>query len=123
MSFFERRKKLKEINFLELKPLPLCESIINEKNLVTVLIPKFKNRILVKYVSPLLKSPNIKLNLDILGSAVWKLLNGKNSVQEISDIMKQEFGDKEKSLEERILKFLTELYVQNLITFEEIKGV
>lgn len=108
---------------MELKPLPLCESIINEKNLVTVLIPKFKNRILVKYISPMLKLPNIKLNLDVLGSAVWKLLNGENSVQEISDYMKQEFGENEKSLEERILKFLTELYVQNLITFEEIKGV
>lgn len=123
MGFSERRKILKEKNFLELKPVPLCEISVNEKSFITLLIPKFQNKFVVKFINPLLKSPNIKVNLDELGSAVWKLMDGKNTVEDISKTLQNQFSKNENSIEERLLKFLTELYIQKLITFEEIKGV
>lgn len=123
MGFAERRKILKEKNFLELRPSPLYESSIDDKKNVTILIPKFKKKLFIKFINPLLKSPDIKLKLDELGSAVWILMNGKNTVEDISLILQNQFGKSEESIEERLLKFLTELYIQKLITFEEIKGV
>jgi len=123
VSFSERRKILKEANYLELRPIPLCANTINEENLVTLLVPKFRKKFFVKYFSPLLKSSDIKINLDLLGSTVWTLMNGKNTVGDISKLLSEKAGDEQNLMEERLTKFLTQLYIQRLITFEEIKGV
>lgn len=120
LSFSERRKILKKTNYLELHPLKLHKEEVNEEKHVTILIPKFKNPFLVKYLVPKMKSPIIKLKLDELGSASWLQFDGKKSVGEIAAILTEKFGDKIQPVNERLTKFLTGLYEQKLITFTEI---
>ena len=122
MNFFQRRARLKNANYLEVTPIRAVNEEINEENLVTVLIPKVTSKIGKKYFEPMLKSPYIKLKLDEIGSATWLSIDGKKKVFEIASELVRKFGDKIDPVEERLTKFLTTLYEQRFITFQEIKG-
>ena len=120
LSFSERRKIFKSANYLDLTPLRLHKEEVSEENLVTVLIPKFQNRFAVRFIVPKLKSDVFKLKLDELGSAVWLSVDGRNTVDQIAKQLLKKFGDKIEPVNERVTKFLTGLYEQRLITFQEI---
>jgi hypothetical protein len=120
LSFSERRRILKGANYLELIPLRLHKEEVSEENLVTVLIPKFQNRFALRFIVPKLKSDVFKLKLDELGSAVWLSIDGRNTVDQIAKQLLKKFGDKIEPVNERLTKFLTGLYEQRLITFQEI---
>ncbi|MFA7228751.1 MAG: PqqD family protein [Melioribacteraceae bacterium] len=122
MNFFQRRAKLKNANYLEVTPVRNVNDELNEDKLVTVLIPKVTSRLGKKYFEPMLKSPYIKLKLDEIGSASWLAIDGKKKVGEIAAELDKIFGKKIAPVEERLTKFLTTLYEQRLITFQEIKG-
>jgi len=120
LSFSERRKIFKSANYLDLTPLRLHKEEVSKENLVTVLIPKFQNRFALRFIVPKLKSDVFKLKLDELGSAVWLSVDGKNTVDQIAKQLLKKFGDKIEPVNERVTKFLTGLYEQRLITFQEI---
>ena len=84
LSFKERKKILKSVNTLDLTPIKLYSEEENTDELVTIIIPKFKNKIVVKLVSPKLKSDHFKIKLDKFGSAVWSKINGKTKVDQIN---------------------------------------
>jgi hypothetical protein len=122
MNFWQRRRVLKNTNTFDLTPTYLVNHEIGENNLVTVLMPKFQNKITRKLLETKLKSPHIKIKLDELGSAVWLAIDGKKNVGVIAGELVASLGDKIQPVEERLPKFLTQLYEQRLITFEELKG-
>ncbi len=118
---FNRKKEIKNLNLLELTPYKFYGEEKDGEGNVTVLIPKFKNKILVKYLEPSFKSKYFKLNLDKLGSAVWLLINGENKIKFISDELVARFGDEIQPVYERLPKFITMLYTNKLISFKEIE--
>lgn len=120
LSFSERRRIFKGANYLDLTPLRLHKEEFSEENLVTVLIPKFQNRFALRFIVPRLKSQVFKLKLDELGSAVWLSIDGRKTVDQIAKQLLKKFGDKIEPVNERLTKFLTGLYEQRLITFQEI---
>lgn len=122
MNFFQRRKILKEANYLDLIPVCAKKHLVGDDEKVTVIIPKFTNKFAVEKIVPKLKHPDMKLNLDEIGSAVWLMMDGKKKVKEIAVELSQKFGDKIQPVDERLTKFLTQLYEQRLIIFDEIKG-
>jgi hypothetical protein len=118
---FNRKKKdLSDINYLELTPHHLFDHVIEENGKVSVLIPRFTNKILVKTLSPMLKSPFVKTKFDEFGSQVWLEINGKNKVLDISTNLKLKFGEKIEPVEERLTRFLTQLYNYKFVSFNEI---
>lgn len=120
LSFKERKKILKSVNTLDLTPIKLYAEEIGNDELVTVIIPKFKNKFAVKFVSPNLKSDHFKIKLDKFGSAVWENMNGKKNVEQIINHLKQKFGDEIQEAEERTTKYMFQLYEQGFISFKEI---
>ncbi len=120
LSFKERQKILKSANTLDLTPIKIYSEQKSDDGLVTVIIPKFKNKIAVKLFSPRLKSDHFKVNLDKFGSAVWDVINGKTKVEKIISNVKKKFGDELSEEEERITKFIFQLYTQGFITFKEL---
>ena len=120
LSFNERKKILKSVNTLDLTPIKLYSEEVDNDELVTVIIPKFKNKIVVKLVSPKLKSDHFKIKLDKFGSTVWSKINGKTKVDQIIKDLKKKFGDEIKEEHERTTKFIFQLYEQGFITFKEI---
>lgn len=120
LSFKERQKILKSANTLELTPLRIYSEQKNDDGLVTVIIPKFKNKIAVKFISPRLKSDHFKIKLDKFGSSVWENINGSTKVEKIIKSVKKKFGDELEQEEERITKFIFQLYSQGFISFKEL---
>lgn len=120
MKFLQRRKILKQANYLELTPIRLVTEEVDQNNLVTILMPKFTSKFTQKYFLPRSKSPYIRIKLDELGSASWLAIDGKKKVRVIIDELKEKFGEKIQPAEERLTTFFTMLYQQKLISFAEI---
>ena len=120
LSFNERKKILKTANTLDLTPIKVYSDEKNEEELITVIVPKFKNKFAVKYVSPKLKSDHFKIKLDKFGSAVWENINGEIKVDQIIKNVKHTFGDELQQEDERITKFIFQLYTQGFISFKEL---
>lgn len=120
LSFKERKKILKSINTLDLTPIKLHSEEKDDDGMVTVIIPKFKNKFMVNFISPKLKSDKFKIKLDKFGSAVWLMMNGKIKVDKIIKDLKQKFGDELSEADERVVKFVFQLYSQGFISFKEI---
>ena len=120
LSFTERKKILKSVNTLDLTPIKLYSEEVDKDELVTVIIPKFKNKIVVKLISPKLKSDHFKVKLDKFGSSVWLKINGKTKVDQIIKELKKKFGDEIKEEHERTTKFIFQLYEQGFISFKEL---
>ncbi len=120
LSFNERKKILKSANTLDLTPIRIYSEEKGEDELVTVIIPKFKNKVVTKLISPKLKSDHFKVKLDKFGSAVWLKINGKSKVDQIIKDVKKKFGDEIEEEVERITKYISQLYTQGFITFKEL---
>ncbi len=119
-NFFERRKIFKNSNYLDLTPVLIFKSEESEDGLVTILIPRFKNNFMNKYIVRE-KARYIYLKLDELGSATWKEIDGSRNVGQICEQLKEKLGDKIAHTEERVTKFLSILYNNRHITFREIE--
>lgn len=123
LNFLERRKILRGKNTLELTPIRNFIFETDKQFQVTIIIPKFQNKFIIKYFVPLLKSKDIKLDLDKYGSFAWLQMDGNTSVGTIAVRMIEKFGEDFQQAEYRLSNFITQLYEQRLITFQEIKGV
>ncbi|MFH0866375.1 MAG: PqqD family protein [Bacteroidota bacterium] len=120
VSFFERRKILKSTSLLDLTPFRKIEHKIEERGVATLLYPKFKNKKVSKYMLGN-RTPFIHMNLDEIGTASWLLIDGKRKAGEIADALEEQFGDKVKPAHERLGKFLSVLYDNKYISFNEIQ--
>jgi hypothetical protein len=120
--FNKKKKDLYDINYLELTPNRLFEHVVEENGKVSVLIPRFTNKILVKTVTPMLKSPFVKAKFDEFGSQVWLEIDGKQKVLDISKRLREKFGEKIEPVGERLTKFLTQLYSYKFVSFNELKN-
>jgi hypothetical protein len=96
-------------NLLELKPRRNLRWEMRENGLVTLIVPKFKNKYLVRWFVPMLAKPNIKVKLDEFGSFVWNKCDGGTTVEKIGEEMAQRFGEPLGSLYERIGRFVAKL--------------
>jgi len=98
-----------------------------EKNpdtkLVVIKKPKFKNIVLKKYLLPRLKRPDYSVNLDQIGSFVWKNIDGKASFGEIAEKMKKEFGESIEPVHDRLGQFINSLRRYDFITFVNLDEI
>ena len=117
---FFRKKIDTTINYLELTPVRNYDHVIEDSGLISVLVPKFDIKLLDKIMSNIIKSRFFKAKLDEFGTETWLEMDGNKSVHLISEHLSQKFGEKINPVDERLTKFLSELYKYNFITFKEI---
>ncbi len=120
LTIKEQQKILKSVNALDLTPIKNYSDEQDESGLITILIPKFKNTLLKKYLSPKLKNDHFRVKLDKFGSAVWFNIDNESNVYQIIKNIKAKFGDELQEETERITKFLFQLYHKGFITFKEL---
>ncbi len=88
----------------------------NEDGIVVIQVPKFQGK-LGKTFCKLLKKENIfYANLDEIGSLVWEYCDGKHTVEEILEVLKQNFPDEE-NLDQRLFLFLRQMQALNYLIF------
>jgi len=124
MNFFQRRKILKKVNFLDLRPVRLMEHEVREDGGITILLPRFKNRVSSSLFQPRSKDRLIYIRLDRFGSRTWLLIDGQSTVSAISGkLLGQSPGElaNREETDERVTKFLSLLYQERYITFREIE--
>jgi hypothetical protein len=121
LIFGNQKKKLKEYNYLDLTPYKRFKEEINQDGIVNIIIPKFSSKFAAKYIVPKLKSPNIKLKLDEIGSGTWLLIDGEKKVATIAEALQLKFGDKIDPVNQRLATFLTQLFKQKFISFKEFQ--
>ncbi|MDP2301591.1 MAG: PqqD family protein [Ignavibacteria bacterium] len=120
LSLKRRKEIFQNVNTLDLTPVKLYPEEVSGEKIVTVLIPKFKNKIAKAFIPSKMKSADFKVKLEKFGSAVWLLMDGKKNVGEIIDLVEKEFGEEIHPADERISKYIFQLYDKNLISFNEI---
>ena len=105
------------INMYDIIPRPCVNFETDPDGKITLLKPKFKSAIAVKYLSPLTKHKNYKIHLDDIGSSIWKLIDRKNNAGIIADEIEKEFGEKVAPVFERVGTFLRQLKTANFIEY------
>ena len=126
MNFFQRRKILKQVNFLDLTPVRMMEYEILENGRIDILLPRFKKTITRNLFQPRSKGPLIRIHLDVAGTAIWQIIDGQQTVQQLCDRMrseKPELMNPPEETEKRVTDFLSLLYRERYITFREITDV
>jgi hypothetical protein len=88
-----------------------------ETNLVTLVIPKFRNRWVVRWFVPMLAKPNVRVNLDRFGSYFWEHCDGVTSVGDIGEEMAREFNEPLESMYDRLSRFALMLERDHFINF------
>jgi hypothetical protein len=120
---FRRKKRLEDgTNLLELTPFHLYSHEVEEDGLVSVLIPRFHNKILANILSPRLRDPYVRVRFDEFGSSTWLEIDGNKKVTAIADNLTKIHGEKIQPVHERVAKFLNQIYLYKFINFNEMKG-
>ncbi len=110
-----------EINLLGLVPVKNIQWEKTEDGLVVLLKPKFQHPFFKKHLLPRLKRPYFKVKLDAVGSFVWEQCDGKQTVQEVAQNLKERFGEEVEPLHDRIALFLQSLEKNRFIYYEGFK--
>ncbi|RLF48227.1 MAG: hypothetical protein DRN29_00215 [Thermoplasmata archaeon] len=102
---------------IDLKVRPIRQiDWIEEEGRVSLKVIKFKGKF-GQWLCRALKKPNYFLiNLDEVGSFIWKKCNGKNSIEDILKQLEEKYG-KEK-MKERLIVFLLMLKRYGYVEFE-----
>lgn len=117
-----RFRKPEPLNLLELRPERSAEWETGEDGRVVLLIPKFRNPFMVRWVLPMLSSKAFRVKLDAFGSFVWKACDGSSTVAQLGEQMRREFGESAEPVFERIGKFLNKLEREEFIRIRRYPG-
>lgn len=110
------------LNLWDLKPKRNAEWEMTNEGKIVVLVPKFRNPFLVKYILPVLAKPFFRIKLDDVGTMIWQLSDGKTPVSSIADALVNTFGQSVDPVENRINHFLNQLERGDLIVIEHIQS-
>jgi hypothetical protein len=126
LSFFwMRSKQLKSVNILDLIPVTMVDHEVAVGGKVNLIIPRFNYKFLKKIFTGARISEAFRLLLDETGSHVWLCINGVNTVGAISNEMTEHYREKNiefDNSEERISKFIEQLYNEGCISFRNLRN-
>lgn len=113
--------KAKNKNFLEAIPVK-SEKIgwqETEDGLVQLII--YRNGRLDKILRKIFKTPNkMTIDLDEIGSCVWKCIDDSRNIFEISKLLENDLGQKVEPINERLITFIKILKNNNFINLENL---
>jgi hypothetical protein len=123
MNFFQRRKILKNINYLDLTPVRLMEYQLTDDGRIDILLPRFRSGFLSKVSKNSKKGEHIYIHLDKIGSLIWISIDGIRNVHSICNEMNEKYPlviHPKEETEKRVTEFLSRLYQERYISFREI---
>jgi len=104
---------------MELTPIRNYEHNIKEDGLIDVLVPRFTDKFFGKLLQPRMKNKFIRANLDKIGSFTWLQIDGINTVYQISQNLKENFGESLPDHNSRTALFISQLFRNGFINFKE----
>ena len=113
-------KKKEPQNILNMIPIRKCEW--EENDIIKVKMPRFKRRIGKRFCKLLKKENSYIINLDKRGSEAWKLCDGKKTVKNIADELKEKFEEEVEPAYERVAELMNIMEGNGLITYKKVKN-
>lgn len=109
------RKNTSKKNFLDYVPyINPINTFDTSENIIT--INMIHSGFYHKAAQKLCHTPKIShIDLDSFGSYIWQQIDGSNTIYDISQMVKQKFGDKAEPLYERIVKYFQILRNNKLV--------
>lgn len=105
-------------NFLDFVPVRNSKIDFYENDLGVVTIVIKRNSAFYKILRPIFKIPqNTFVYLDDIGSCVWKEIDGKKSVYDISIKVRNKLSEKAEPLIPRLISFFVILNKNGLVMF------
>lgn len=102
---FKKKKETKDDNFLLY--IPKLKHTAWEKRNNKVLLIFYHNKSIEKFVRWLVKKPYVSdIELDEMGSVVWQQIDGKQTVFEIGEKLKEKYGEKCDPVYDRLIMYL-----------------
>ncbi|MFH1198463.1 MAG: PqqD family protein [bacterium] len=102
-------------DFTNLYPVHACEFEEIASGLIVVHFRKTNHSLFDRiFFRSQLNKPH-KIDLDEIGSFIWKLCDGKNPIGEIIINAKLQFGEKIEPAEQRVLLFINKMYSTKFI--------
>lgn len=109
MRLFGAKERGPGPNLLTMTPLRNLEWETGTDGRAILLVPKFRNRLVVRWFVPMLARPVIRVSLDEHGTYVWSRCDGTTPVADIGRAMAEHFGEPVDAVYERIGRFLAVL--------------
>ncbi|MFA4948495.1 MAG: PqqD family protein [Candidatus Krumholzibacteriia bacterium] len=110
-----------DVNLLDLVPRRIAEHEIDEARIVTVLMPRFRNRLMKHLFEPRHRNPYINIKLDDIGSEIWLLCDGTRNVGEIAVLMKEKFNERIEPCNDRLALFFRQLEQAQFISYANLE--
>ena len=103
-------------------PVRNVENFTREGDKYTLLIPKFKNQWMQKWMIPPRRSKHFRIHFDETGSKVWDLIDGKRDTAAICNSLQNALPDSNPESDDhialRVTEFLRRLYKNRFILFK-----
>ncbi len=111
-------------NLLELAPSRVRQSEPLEGDREVILVPRFGQHRLGRWLAKRAKQPYHRVTLDEIGSFVWRRLDGVTTVQTIADALLEQYGEKVSPVYQRVGMFVNQLARAGFIAIpkDEKKG-
>jgi adenylate kinase family enzyme len=119
MNPWKKYKLKRNQNFFDLTPERTFESTKDINGIVTIHIPRFDNNAIGRFLSSKSTKEDIKAELDETGSIVWEAIDGKNTVFDITKILRKRMDSIEQA-DERTVEYMKKLYDNSFINFKEL---
>lgn len=116
MNILGLKKEIDTTQYLPKIPVRNYGSKILKNGNVAVLVPRFKSSLIQKYLPP--KYPFIEAEFDEIGSVSWNAIDGAKTVAEIAEELKIKFGENVNPAEDRLGRFIHQLYKNKFIFFK-----
>ncbi|MCX6136690.1 MAG: PqqD family protein [Ignavibacteriales bacterium] len=115
------KKPASSINLLDLAPTRLVPWEETTDALVILLIPKFTHPWVAPWLLPRLKHPNLRVNLDVYGSFLWKRCDGVATLGAIVEEMKRSFPEDGDGLYKRTGVFVRRLVKEDCLAVPGVR--
>ncbi|MBU4202767.1 MAG: PqqD family protein [Acidobacteria bacterium] len=122
MSTKKSKGRPPALNWLDLVPEVVREWEHSGDGLVVLLKPKYNHPFFKRHVLPRLIRPNYKLKLDAIGSFIIENCDGRTSVRELGEKLKQHFGESIEPLFDRLQFFMQQLENNRMIRYKGLPG-
>ncbi len=107
-------------DFFELIPKRSREWLNPESENAVILVPKFGSHPPGRWFMSMMKKPNYHINLDDVGSFVWRLCDGHRTVAEIEGLLSERFGQKVEPTRDRLETFFKQLSQTKAIVWQKV---
>lgn len=112
------KDKNRDEEFLKYKPIIIHNDFyIEDDNVIIFIKRKDKWSLFLNWLTK--KERTKYIHLDKIGSYFWNSCDKDQSIDEIIKKMEIQFHDSYDSMKNRVSRFATHLYKENLITFKE----